>query len=85
MPVSTKSTQGFIPIKEIRDDVFILKDGSLHIILMASTLNFALKSEEEQNAIIMQYQNFLNSLDFFDPVFHPIKKAQYRFLYRYAG
>ena len=64
MPVSTKSTQGFIPIKEIRDDVFILKDGSLHIILMASTLNFALKSEEEQNAIIMQYQNFLNSLDF---------------------
>ena len=31
---------------------------------MASTLNFALKSEEEQNAITMQYQNFLNSLDF---------------------
>ena len=64
MAVSTKSTQEFIPIKEIRDDVFILKDGSLHMILMASTLNFALKSEEEQNAIIMQYQNFLNSLDF---------------------
>ena len=64
MAVSTKPTQEFIPIKEIRDDVFILKDGSLHMILMASTLNFALKSEEEQNAIIMQYQNFLNSLDF---------------------
>ena len=64
MAVSTKSTQEFIPIKEIRDDVFILKDGSLHMILMASTLNFALKSEEEQNAIILQYQNFLNSLDF---------------------
>lgn len=64
MAISTKPTQEFIPIKEIRDDVFILKDGSLHMILMASTLNFALKSEEEQNAIIMQYQNFLNSLDF---------------------
>lgn len=64
MAISTKATQEFIPIKEIRDDVFILKDGSLHMILMASTLNFALKSEEEQNAIIMQYQNFLNSLDF---------------------
>ena len=64
MATSTKPTQEFIPIKEIRDDVFILKDGSLHMILMASTLNFALKSEEEQNAIIMQYQNFLNSLDF---------------------
>ena len=64
MAATTKSTQEFIPIKEIRDDVFILKDGSLHMILMASTLNFALKAEEEQNAIIMQYQNFLNSLDF---------------------
>lgn len=64
MATAIKSTQGLIPIKEIRDDVVILKDGSLHMILMASTLNFALKSEEEQSAIIMQYQNFLNSLDF---------------------
>ena len=64
MATTTKPTQEFIPVKEIRDDVFILKDGSLHMFLMASTLNFALKSEEEQNAIIMQYQNFLNSLDF---------------------
>lgn len=64
MATAIKSTQGLIPIKEIRDDVVILKDGSLHMILMASTLNFALKSEEEQGAIIMQYQNFLNSLDF---------------------
>lgn len=64
MSTAIKSTQELIPIKEIRDDVVILKDGSLHMILMASTLNFALKSEEEQNAITMQYQNFLNSLDF---------------------
>lgn len=64
MASSQKSTQGIIPIKEIRDDVLILKDGSMHMIMMASTLNFALKSEDEQNAIILQYQNFLNSLDF---------------------
>ena len=36
----------------------------MRMILMASSLNFALKSEDEQNAIIAQYQNFLNSLDF---------------------
>lgn len=59
-----KATQEFIPIKEIRDGAVALKDGSLRMILMASTLNFALKSEDEQNAIVMQYQNFLNSLDF---------------------
>ena len=64
MAQAQKSTQEFIPIKEIRDDVVILKDGSMHMIMMASTLNFALKSEDEQNAIILQYQNFLNSLDF---------------------
>lgn len=59
-----KATQEIIPIKEIRDGVIILKDNSLRMILMASSLNFALKSEDEQNAVIMQYQNFLNSLDF---------------------
>ncbi len=61
---SSKSTQEFVPIKAIRDGVVILKDGSLRMILMASSLNFALKSEQEQTAIILQYQNFLNSLDF---------------------
>lgn len=64
MATAQKSTQEFVPIKEIRDEVVILKDGSTHMIMMASTLNFALKSEDEQNAIILQYQNFLNSLDF---------------------
>lgn len=62
--VPSKSTQSFLPLKEIREGVVILKDGSMRIVLMASSLNFALKSEEEQNAIVLQYQNFLNSLDF---------------------
>jgi len=59
-----KASQELVPIEEIRDGVVILKDGSLRAVLMASSLNFALKSTEEQDAIIAQYQNFLNSLDF---------------------
>ena len=58
------SSQEFVPIKEIRDGILITDDGNLHMILMASSLNFALRSGEEQEAITAQYQNFLNSLDF---------------------
>lgn len=59
-----QAAQNFVPIKEIRDGIVILKDGSLRSILMASSLNFALKSGDEQISILMQFQNFLNSLDF---------------------
>lgn len=59
-----KASQELIPIEEIRDGVVILKDGSMRAVLMASSLNFALKAPQEQEAIILQYQNFLNSLDF---------------------
>lgn len=58
------SAQQYLDIEEIRDGVVILRDGSFRAILMASSLNFALKSEEEQNAIIYGYQEFLNSLGF---------------------
>lgn len=61
---TAKATQDFVPIREVHDGVVILKDGSMRAILMASSLNFALKSEDEQNAFIMQFQNFFNSLDF---------------------
>lgn len=63
MPIS-KATQDFVPIKEIRDGVVVLKDGSMRAVVMASSVNFALKSPDEQQAIIMQFQNFLNGLDF---------------------
>lgn len=53
-----------MPIKEVRDGVIVLKDGSYRVVLMASSINFALKSEDEQTAFIVQFQNFLNSLDF---------------------
>ncbi len=61
---SAKASQDFVPIREVRDGIVILKDGSMRAILMASSLNFALKGEDEQNAFIMQFQNFFNSLDF---------------------
>lgn len=64
MAVSSKATQEFVPIQEVRDGVVILKDGSMRAVVLASSLNFSLKSDEERNAIIMQFQDFLNSLDF---------------------
>lgn len=58
------ATQSYLPIAEIKDGVVILKDGTLRAVMMVSSLNFALKSEDEQNAIISAYVGFLNSLDF---------------------
>ena len=59
-----QSAQDLLQIEEIRDGVLIMRNGGLRAILMVSSLNFALKSVDEQSAIIFQYQNFLNSLDF---------------------
>lgn len=56
--------QQFLSVDTIREDIVILKDGGFRVVLMCSSLNFALKSADEQDAIIFQYQNFLNSLDF---------------------
>ena len=64
---SKASTQTHLPIREIKQDVVVLKDGTLRKVLMVSSLNFALKSEDEQNAIISSYVSFLNGLD------HPIQ------------
>lgn len=58
------TTQEFVPLREVRDGIAILHDGSMRAIIMVSSLNFALKSEDEQKSIIYQFQNFLNSLDF---------------------
>lgn len=64
MPTKGKASQQLVPIEEIRDGVVVLKDQTMLAVLMVSSLNFALKSSEEQDAIVAQYQNFLNSLDF---------------------
>jgi hypothetical protein len=61
---SASATQMFLDVAEVKEDVVILKNGSFRAILAISAINFDLKSTEEQDAIIIQYQNFLNSLDF---------------------
>ena len=62
--VNAKASQDFVRIKEVRDGVVVLRDGGLRAILMASSINFALKIEDNQAAIIAQFQSFLNTLDF---------------------
>ena len=74
----SKATQEFVPIKEIRNGVVILKDNSMRAILMASSINFALKSEDLQESIIMQFQNFLNSLDFSVEIFIQSRRLDIR-------
>ncbi len=61
---SPNATQQFVPVKEIRNGVIILKDGSYRGVLICSSINFGLKSAEEQHAITLGFQSFLNTLDF---------------------
>ncbi len=58
------STQDFLQFDKIKDGIIILKNKGLRATLMISSINFSLKSADEQNAILSQFQNFLNSLDF---------------------
>ncbi|MAF59652.1 MAG: hypothetical protein QF858_04125 [Candidatus Pacebacteria bacterium] len=67
--MASKASQDFVPIKEVRDGIVVLSDGSLRAILMASSTNFALKSADERSAIVSQFQNFLNSLEFSVQIF----------------
>jgi len=60
----TASTQRFLPIGEIHDATLVLKNGGVRAILKTSSVNFNLKSVDEQNALIYAYQGFLNTLDF---------------------
>lgn len=78
MAITAKATQDFVPIKEIRDGVVILKDGSMRSILLASSINFALKSTDEQQAILMQFQDFVNSLDFSVQIFIESRRLDIR-------
>lgn len=59
-----QTTKDFVQIAEIRENVLVLKDGSLRSIMEIGSMNFELKSADEQVAIIQNFQNFLNSIDF---------------------
>ena len=63
-PKPGPATQKFLDIAEIKDDTVILKDGTLRSVLLISSINFSLKSADEQEAIIQSYMSFLNSIDF---------------------
>ena len=64
MPKDLGNTQDLVFIEDIKNDTVILKNGSLRQVIMVSGVNFALKSELEQNVVIQAYQDFLNSVDF---------------------
>jgi hypothetical protein len=59
---SKASARSQIQIKEVRDSVLVLPNNNYRTILETSSINFELKSEDEQDALIDNYQNFLNSL-----------------------
>jgi type IV secretory pathway VirB4 component len=75
---TARAAQEFVPIKEVRDGVVILKDGGLRMVLMASSINLALKSADEQEAVIAQFQDFLNSLEFTVQFFVESRKLDIR-------
>jgi type IV secretory pathway VirB4 component len=64
MATKSGTTQQFVPVKEIRNGTIILKDGGYRGVLICSSINFGLKSAEEQHAVTLGFQNLLNTLDF---------------------
>lgn len=64
LPKNAPAVQQFVEVKEIKNNVAIMKDNSLKAVCICSSINFDLLSTEEQEAIIARFQEFLNSLDF---------------------
>lgn len=63
-PVADTSTQRHLPFSQIKENIILMKDSSARIVYRCSTINFLLKSTEEQDSIIISFQRFLNSLNF---------------------
>ena len=76
--MTKNATQNFVPIKEIREGIVILNDGSMRALLSSTSLNLSLKGEDEQMGIITGFQTFLNSLDFNIEIFLQSKKLDIR-------
>lgn len=58
------STQDFVPIADITDDIVLFKDGGAAIVMESSSLNFGLLSEKEQAAVVAAFAALINSLSF---------------------
>lgn len=78
MANKAKATQDFIPVKEVRDGIVVMKDGTLRAVVLASSVNFSLKSDDERQAILYQFQDFLNSLDFSVQIFVQSRRLDIR-------
>lgn len=62
--MAENATQNFVSLQDIKENIAILKNGQMNMVLLASSINFALKSLDEQEATLRQFQSFLNTLDF---------------------
>jgi hypothetical protein len=62
--VRVESTVKYLDVWEVKDNVVILKNGTMRGVLLVSSVNFALKSEDEQVAVIQAYTSFLNTLNY---------------------
>lgn len=75
MAPSSSPTQQFVPVKEVRDGIVVMKDDTLATVVLVSSINLSLKSYDEQRATLSQFQSFLNTLDF--PVQIVIQSRRY--------
>jgi len=62
--MSQTTTKDLVQIHDIKDEIVILKNGALCSIIKVNAINFELRSEDEQIAIVQNFQNFINSVDF---------------------
>ncbi len=60
----TSTTQQFLDIHDVTNDLLILKTGGVSLIVTVMAMNFGLLAEEEQDAIIYGYAGLLNSLNY---------------------
>lgn len=64
MAINATASQQFVPVQEVRDGIVVQKDGTLCAVLLVSSINLSLKAYDEQRAVLLQFQSFLNTLDF---------------------
>lgn len=62
--MAIQSTKQLVEVSNIIDNVVLLKNGSLRAVIEVSAINFELRSEGEQIAILQNFQRFVNSIDF---------------------
>lgn len=61
---TSPATHQYLDIAEIKEDVVVMKDGTLRAVVLVSSINFALKAEVEQNALIAGYMELINSFQY---------------------